>query len=326
MQHLAVANPEQIDRIFGESHALWGAGLTLDDYRGMWADVQRTAWGRRWFTYHVWLDDAGTILSSFKLYRPEIRVGDITTRACAIGAVYTPRRHRGRGHARAMLEAVLAEARDRGDALALLFSDIGTPYYEDLGFKVLPSEEAAGTLPRSAPPAPGGYSLRPMRLDDVEAVRNVHDAWCAGRWLAVLRDADHWRFLLERARTFFARLDGSGLEKRYRVVLRDGTFAGYVIGVDGDGEWNLREVGSAAGDPESMAAILRTAAAAARAGGNRRVYGWLPRAFADLVPEWKLRFQPRTRAVAMAKELLQAPLALPYDAAEAAFFPYLDQF
>ncbi len=323
---LAVATPEQIARVFAESHSLWGAGLTLDDYRGMWEDLQDTPWGRRWFTYHVLVGEGGAVLSSLKLYRPAVSLAGDVRRATAIGAVFTPRRARREGHARALMEAVLAAARGRGDGIALLFSDIGLEYYEALGFRALPSEEASGVLARSLPQAPAGWTLRPMLPEDLDRVREVHDAWCAKRPFALLRDLDHWGFIYERARTFFDRLDGSDLSSRYRIALRDGRFAGYVIGVAGEGEWNLREAAVADGSDESLAALLRVAAAAARAEGNRRVYGWIPRELAPLVPEWRLRYQPRSRAVAMALPLASDVPPLPFESAPDAFIPYLDQF
>jgi GNAT superfamily N-acetyltransferase len=292
----------------------------------MWGHLQDTPWGRKYFRFLVWHDDQGRILSSMKLYRPNVRLGDRQRRACAIGAVFTPREERGRGHAASMLERVLEEAREAGDGPAILFSDIGTGYYELLGFRALPAEEAFGTLGRASAKAPAGWSLRPMLPDDLDAVREAHDAWCARRPLAFLRDSLHWQFLLERARTYFNRFDRSGLERRYRVAMRAGRFAGYVVSVEGGSDWDLREVGAVGDDPEALVCILRAAAADARAAGMRRVFGWIPRAFAALVPEWKLRHERRQRAIPMLR-----PTDGPVDLAqvsslEDAFVPYLDQF
>lgn len=325
MPTLSVARREQFEEVYRQSHALWGAGLTVTDYKGMWDDLQATTWGRRYFRFLVWHDEQGRVLSSLKLYRPRVRVFGREHRACAIGAVFTPSSHRRKGHAAAMLARVIEEARDTGDSPALLFSDIGTPYYEALGFQSLPAEEAVGTLSRGGARPPEGWSLRPMRADDLDRVVAVHDAWCAKRTLAVIRDRSHWEFLIERARSYFARFDGSPLDRRYRIATRDGRFAGYVISVEGDGDWELREAGAEEGDPEALACILRTAAADARAAGCRRVYGWLPREWAPLVPEWKLRFEPRLRAIPMILRL-DGGNAERFSHPEDAFFPYLDQF
>jgi predicted N-acetyltransferase YhbS len=322
---LNVARSDQIEAVYEESHALWGAGLDFSGYHGLWEDLQRTAWGRDHLRFLVWADGEGRILSSMKLYRPRVRIDGRTSRACAIGAVFTPRALRRRGHAAAMLVRVLEEAAAAGDGPAMLFSDIGVGYYASLGFRPLPSEEAHGSLVR-APKAPEGWSLRPMLPEDLPAVAEAHDAWCAGRPVAVLRDLAHWRFLLERARSYFARFDGSDLSRRYRVALRDGRFAGYVVAVEGEGEWELREAGSVGGDPDTLAALLRVAAADARGRGLRTVFGWIPRSQAALVPEWRLRHVARMRALPMLRPLDGSSLRPDLLDAEAAFLPYLDQF
>lgn len=325
MPTLDVAVPDQIEAVYEQSHALWGAGLDLGDYLGLWEDLKRTAWGRERLRFLVWREDDGRILSSMKLYSPRVRLGDRIATACAIGAVFTPRALRRRGYAAAMLARVLEEATAAGETPAMLFSDIGTAYYASLGFCALPAEEAHGSLAR-VPRAPAGWALRPMEPEDLQGVAEAHDAGCEGRAVAVIRDLPHWRFLLERARSYFARFDGSDLRRRYRVALRDGRFAGYVVAVEGDGEWELREAGSVGGDRDALAAVLRTAAAEARAQGARSVFGWIPRSHAELVPEWRLRQAERIRAVPMLRTLDGSPLPPALADSEAAFLPYLDQF
>lgn len=325
MPTLNVARSDQIEAVYEESHALWGAGLDFSGYHGLWEDLKRTAWGRDHLRFLVWSDGEGGILSSMKLYRPRVRILGRTSRACAIGAVFTPRVHRRQGHAAAMLVRVLEEAAAAGDGPAVLFSDIGTGYYASLGFRALPSEEAHGSLAR-APRAPAGWVLRPMLPDDLPQVAEAHDAWCATRPITVLRDLAHWRFLLERARSYFARFDGSDLSRRYRVALRDGRFAGYVVAVEGEGEWEMREAGAVGADAETLAAVLRVAAAEARGRGLRNVFGWIPRSLAALVPEWRLRHVARMRALPMIRTLDGTSLPAECFDAETAFLPYLDQF
>ena len=82
---------------------------------------------------------AGKIASSCKLYARELRCGKRTLRAVGIGAVFTPVPLRGRGLATTLLAAVLDAERAAGADLAFLFSDIRPHFYEELGFKKLPS-------------------------------------------------------------------------------------------------------------------------------------------------------------------------------------------
>src|SRR5262245_56533482 len=103
----------------------------------MWDELARTAWGRRWFSWRAFVDDDGQVLSSLKLYRPKLRLAGRVSRTAAIGAVYTPRHHRKRGHAASLILAVLEEAEARGDHPGFLFTDIGVEYYAALGFRPL---------------------------------------------------------------------------------------------------------------------------------------------------------------------------------------------
>jgi len=323
---LAVATSEQIDAIYGESFALWGAGLTFDDYRAFWNDLSRAPWTRRCLSYLVWIGDDGTLLSSLKLYRPGIRLQGRSGTAAGIGAVFTPHAQRRNGHGSAMLREVVSRARDRGDLAALLFSDVGTELYGALGFRALPSLEAWGKIRRRSPRPPDGWSLRPMGGSDLDLVRRTHEATCRSRPIGVVRDADHWAYLVERSRSFFRRLDGSDLSARFQVAFDGERLGGYLVSVASGDVWIIREVEAVDDDPASLAAILRAGAAQARARGLRQIYGWLPRRIADLAPEWRMGFRPRRRAIPMVLPLDPGIDLVGLDDVDAAFIPYLDQF
>jgi GNAT superfamily N-acetyltransferase len=61
--------------------------------------------------------------------------------ARVFGAVFTPEQHRGRGYASKLLNEVMAYYETEGVRDFLLYSDIGTEFYEKLGFVALPSYE-----------------------------------------------------------------------------------------------------------------------------------------------------------------------------------------
>jgi len=322
---LSVASPTEIEAIYRESHALWGAGLSYSDYVEFWADVRETGWARDHYRHLVWADGRGGILSSLKLYRPEVRLGRRRVRAAGIGAVFTPVRHRRKGHAAAMLRAVVQEARRRGDAFAILFTDIGTEYYARLGFQALPAFESWGRLPARLRAATG-LSLRSMDVEDLPRVREAHDSWCAPRPFAFLRDDAQWGYLLVRAASFYRRYDGSDLTQRYRLALRDGRFCGYLVAVEGVGQWVVREVGARDGDLDVMADILRAGGMEARAAGLHQVYGWLAPGLAERMPEWRLRTEPRKQAIPMVAPLDEGFGWQDLGPGEDGFLPFLDQF
>ena len=327
MPRLVVPSHAQVRSILEESYALWGAGLTLADYAAMWDELAHTAWGRRWFTWRAFVDDDGQVLSSLKLYRPLLRLAGKTSRTAAIGAVYTPRAHRRQGHAAALILAVLEEAEARGDHPGFLFTDIGVEYYAALGFRALACEDLLGTLPAASPRArPSGLTFRPVEPLDLEDMARAHERACADRLVAVLRDREHWEFLLARAASFFRRLDGSGLERRFVVAEERGVPVGYVVAVEGGGEWNLREAAAYDGSDEMLVRILRAAGTEAREAGSTSIWGWLPRAWGEMIPEWRLKAQPRTRAIPMMRPLGGAVLPDRLDAVDRTLLPYLDQF
>jgi predicted N-acetyltransferase YhbS len=316
---------DQLDAIYRESHALWGSGLSLEDYTGLWQDLRRTEWGRRHAGFHVWVDDWGRVLSSVKLYHPLVQVAGRTSRATVIGAVFTPAALRGRGHASDLVRAALARARDRDDRIALLFSDIGTDYYAAFGFRALPAEEDRAVLPAD-PGAPPGWSLRPMSEEDRRAVRDAHHDACLTRPFAVIRDDDHWRFLDTRTTRFFERLNDPRVRPRRQVALDNGRFAGYLLTIEGRREWNVREVGAPGGDPEAMAAVLRLGASRARRDGLRGFHGWLPPEVRPHLRDWRIRTRRRRRAVPMVLALRASVDLSGVTTPERAHLPFQDQF
>lgn len=324
MPRLAVARQSQIDAIHQESHALWGAGLSLAQYGELWSELSNTAWAAQHARFCVWLDTYGTVLSSMKIYRPLVGLRGAVRRSCVLGAIFTPRAQRRRGHASRMVRQALEEARAEEARLALLFSDIGTEYYAGLGFRALPAEEQWGSLaPRGDVP---GLTLRDLHLEDLPDVRRMHEEFNCSRALAVMRDAAHWEFLRARSAGFFKRLDDREIEQRWRIAERDGRTVGYLITVEGRGEWSVREVGAEGGDPATMARVLRAGAAQALQAGQRRFYGWLPREVTALLPDWEIRSQTRRRAVPMLLPLDGTVDLASLGTVDAAYTPYQDQF
>jgi len=326
MPRLAVANPRQVEQVYRESHGLWGAGLSRRDYLALWKDLSLTDWATKYARFYVWVDEDDRVLSSLKLYRPLIRFGETTARSTVLGAVFTPRAHRRLGHASALLHAVLDDSRRSGAPLALLFSDIGTEFYKAFGFRVLPAEEHWGTLSSRKTRLPRSGSLRTMDEEDLEAVRVAHERSSSRRPLAMIRDEEHWRFLWVRSQSFFERLRSSAVRHSCQVATENDRFIGYLIAVEGRGEWNVREVGAIDGEPNTMAAILKLGAAQAYRAGLRRFYGWLPPEVAERLTGWSVRNGPRRGALPMILPLASGCPVAALDSPSAAFLPYQDQF
>jgi len=324
--NLVLATRAEVDAISRESHLLWGAGLSLDAYRQLWEEVGRCSWAQKHARYYVWRDADGQVLSSMKIYRPRIRVMGHEGSCSVLGAIYTPRAFRRRGHAADMVLASLGAIRRREDLAAILFSDIGTQYYAKFGFGALPAIENMGRLP-VRPVVPGhGLEFRPARAIDLGRFQAAHAISSARRSIAVLRDIEHWEFLWIRTRSFFSRVRDPSVQNSWSAAYRDGDFIGYVITVAGRGEWNVREVGSIDGDPATMAEILRQAGSMAYREGLRRFYGWLPAEILDCLDGWTIRSRPRRRAVPMVQSYQGSPYPLEPGTSDTAHIPFQDQF
>jgi len=296
---VAVAEPKHVARIYGESFSLWGGGLTYDGYVGLWEDLAATPWGRQHMQFLVLLDEHDAVLSSLKRYRTRFRLGERLVPGTVIGALFTPVRRRRRGHARALLEAALDLARSEDDVIALLFSDVGTGFYETCGFRALPATESFARIPSSAARLPSGWRVEPMGREHVDAAVEARAATAARSVLSLDRDRGLWDFLRTRTQTFFRRYGHADVRPRCVVAFDAGRLAGYVVSVEGHGEWSVREVGASDGTVATGAGVLRAAASVAVRNGCRRLHGWIPEAVASGVPEWTWRHRPRRRAVPM---------------------------
>lgn len=325
MPRLVPAEPSNIARIYRESHALWGVGLSRRDYRELWDEIGATRWGREHARFYAWLDDDGQILSSLKVYRPELMVLGQRERAVVLGAIFTPRALRRRGHAADAIQAALDLGRATGATTAMLFSDIGTRYYARLGFREIPASEQWGPIPVNLDP-PQGRTLREMTPADLPTVARMHAEFCAGRPFAILRDLEHWEFIRTRALGFFERARSAHVRQRWIIVEHRGEPEGYLLSVEGRGEWNVREVGARGGDFARMAGVVELGAVDALRSGLRRFYAWMPQELLEHLPRWKIRSRSRRGALPMVSALtgmLEIPaLQVP----GVAYIPYQDQF
>jgi len=326
MPRLVVAESSHVERIYRESYALWGAGLTRRDYLELWNEISSTPWGRQNARFYVWLGDDDEILSSLKIYRPKLQLLGECERVIVLGAIFTPRAQRRRGHAAAAVRAALDAGSAAGARAAMLFSDIGTRYYDEFGFHEIPADEQWGPLRARQDDVPHGWTLREMETRDLPAVIEMHDTFCVARPFAFLRDAEHWEFVRTRAFSFFQRLGSAHVRQRWQVAESNGEIVGYLITVEGRGEWNVREVGALGGGFERMARVLRLGAVDAARSGMRRFYAWLPRELLEHLADWEIRSSSRRGAVPMLLSLdgmLEVPaLQVP----GAAYIPYQDQF
>src|SRR3954463_6449723 len=187
-----LSGPER-DAYFRGVQPIWGGGLSEDRFV---AFQRRLADAREASERHrlIGLFEGDRLLAAMKAYDLRGSCASKPLRILGIGAVFTPPPLRRRGHARRMLELAIAQHAARGADAAILFSDIGTVYYERLGFRALRSEEC--TADSSDLPRTGAHGGAPA--DETGLTRILARSRASNGDLTLARDGWVLRFQLRR--------------------------------------------------------------------------------------------------------------------------------
>jgi len=324
-----------IEAVLRRSHAIWNEGLSPDDYIQFNLQQKETAWGRERYRFLV-AGEGEAVVSALKLYSFPGEIDGRAIRLAGIGAVFTPGEHRGRGHARALVEAALASARSLGHDAALLMSEIGGEYYQRLGFVALPAREA-GCLPFLPVPWPGEPAwlaggdpeahvagLRPFLPDDLDALVAIHDDATRGQRFRLLRDRPAWEQSLFKADLLHRLKRGGG--DRIWVVERRGTIAAYVVLREVPGALQWREHGARFGSEEILVDLFWCALLHARRLGVNRLDAWQLPAVVTTRRLYPAAQRPMRDPVIMLRALGTGPALPVFAAAEECRLSWLDLF
>ncbi|MHB9148536.1 MAG: GNAT family N-acetyltransferase [Thermoleophilia bacterium] len=187
---------------------------------------------------------AGEILSSvflleLPLYWPCAGGGTEVRVVGGMDALVTPVRHRRKGFAGLLLEWVNRWAAEKGLAATALFSEIGTTYYRERGYRLVPLgflrgplpsvTEAGGTLDTASSRDRGG----PYNTADLDRVVTAYSSVAARYPLSVARDLGYWTYHLEHSR-FVEDLHSDGSDTRDFVVAHEDGVAYVRSRSDGD--------------------------------------------------------------------------------------------
>ena len=317
---LVVAEGALLDHIFDHTCPIWNEGLTRAAY-GQWNLAQaKTPWGSRHLQRFALLDEHGNLLASAKRYRHDIRLDGREGWMAGIGAVFTPVAVRGRGHASRLVEMLVARERAAGALLAGLFSEIGTPFYERLGFRVVPLDEVTVTLRlKGGSPAMLVRSGVERDLPDIAA---MHAARTAGVRFALRRDASVIHYALSKKR-LLAGLGPPGLRQVEFFVTEEGASAvAYVILSENANGWTLEEAGDRDPAGARIGAMLQVLVAREPAHRVPLIRAWWPRSM-PVPPQIELTERGDSRDVLMVRPL--ADVAVP-ESADEVFYWRSDYF
>lgn len=314
-----------LDGILEDTYPLWGAGLSFKAY-GQWNRAQEiTEWGKGHLR-RLALMDGTTVLASAKRYDLQMQLDGRPVPTLGVGAVFTPHVLRGRGHARALIEALESEARADGARLSLLFSEIGATYYERLGYTVVPLQtvDIKVNAGRGAP----AMLVRSGEERDAVQVAEMSVARAGGYRLGLLPDAALTAYSVAKKRLYVGlnpecgkHIDYFVAEEGYRAV----AFVLIVTSVTPRGvvSWSLEACGDRDPTGARIGAMLQVLLARAPAEAHPVIRGWWP---SGLRPP-QLRISRRLPAgdVMMVKSL-DSSLPTPVLSSDEAVFWHGDAF
>ena len=236
------ATPAERDDCLEWTHGLWADGLDLPSYRDTIATVMSGDWARDGgYRFLVLVDEPeGRPVGCMKLYRFRALLDGEGIAVGGIGAVFTPPENRGRGIASAMLARAHAIMKERGDAVSLLFSEIGAALYARSGYRELPAHHVRIEVPAGGEQHPG---VTRMGREAIEAVAAIRDAEDRQAGFTLLRDPAYWRFILSRASYPTLHLGPGAWESRVTMARRDGYLWSQFGGAHDGGQARILEFG-----------------------------------------------------------------------------------
>ena len=274
---LVVAEGELLERVLDSTYPVWNDGLSRQAY-SRWNTAQlRTPWGRERLTRFALLDENAGLLASLKRYRYDVRLGAREGWMCGIGAVLTPPNHRGKGHAGALIEQVLANAQREGALVAGLFSEIGEGYYARLGFARVPMDEVTVnvTVKDGAP----AMLVRAGTEHDYDSICAMHATRAAAATFALRRDPPALHYALAKKR-LFAGLSAPGTRQLEFFVAEEGaSAAAYVVLSQNQYGWTLEEAGDRDPAGARLGGMLQVLGAREPSLGAPLIRAWWPRSF-----------------------------------------------
>ncbi|HUD71343.1 MAG TPA: GNAT family N-acetyltransferase [Dongiaceae bacterium] len=336
------AGPGEMEGILRASHAVWSEGMAVEEYLAFNLEQRDSPWGRERYRFLV-AEDSGRRVAALKLFTLP---GELDARAITIaglGAVFTLPEARGRGVARALVDAALPLARAAGADLALLMSEIGPDLYLRSGFETIPALES-GCLPFLPVPWAGepawlradrdpGASvpgLRPFEPADLDALVAIHEEAGRGQRFRLRRDPPAWEqtFLRSTLRRRFLR----GQDDQVLVIeaeRRDGAASkvlAYAVlrEVPGGLEW--REHGARLGAEERLVDLFWTAIAQARRRGVNRIDAWQFPAIVTTRRVYPIAVRPLKEPSIMLRRLDPEMPPLAFDGPEECRVSWLDLF
>jgi predicted N-acetyltransferase YhbS len=296
---LVPAAGDALERVLDESHGLWADGLSRRAYDRYNAAQLSTPWGSKHLRRVTLVDDQGRVLSSAKRYNLRARLDGREIDVIGIGAVFTPAGARGRGHARHVVERILAAAAADGAELALLFSEIDPAYYAAMGFVPVPRRQVV-VRTKETPGAPM-ILVRTGEERDIPAVTALATAMDERHRFSLVHTEDLIRFGLSKKRLLAGFLPPDLLSVEFYIVEEGAGAVAFAILTVTDEDVVLEMCGDRDPDGARVGALLQVLRARTPGERARQLACFLPPKW--LPPQLELESSSIVREVMMVKPL-----------------------
>jgi hypothetical protein len=219
--------------------------------------------------------------------------------------VFTPPALRGRGYGRAVIEAVEAAALQDGAQASLLFSEIGTPFYERLGYHAVPVT-LADLVVDTKPGAPA-VVVRTGEDRDAEDLAELYAQRAESFRLSLVCSANQIRYSVAKKRMLAGFDPTGGRAVEFHVVEEGHRAVAFVLiqasrHPDGRPErWSLAACGDRDPSGARVGALLQVLLARAPAQPPPLIRAWWPMSFRP--PQMRVAAGPRPGEVMMLKPL-----------------------
>src|SRR5260370_7233704 len=256
MTDLVPAEGPILAEIRASTYDIWSDGLDRPGY-GRYDAAQLATPGAGQRLRRTALVDGSTVLASAKEYRFDAALDGRAIRVLGIGAVFTQPAHRGRGHARTMLERILERASAGGVDAALLFSEINPDYYARLGFSPLDTTDVELRViedARRGAPATLVHAGEDRDLADIAA---THPARAAPFRFHLERDRDLVHYTIAKKRLLAGLSPIGAREVRFFVAEEGASAVAYVVIAVSASAWTLEEAGDRDPSGARVGAILQ---------------------------------------------------------------------
>jgi GNAT superfamily N-acetyltransferase len=276
---LVMAEGPILEEILDATYPVWNEGLTRDAYRRWNAAQLRTPWGADHLRRFSLLDDRGRWVASAKRYQWPIRLDGVDRLMCGVGAVFTRPEERGRGYARMIIERLIEQSHREGAAIAGLFSEIGEPFYERLGFRTAPLDEFDLEVDhRHGAPA---MLVRSGDDRDLPALAAMHAVRSGDVRFALRRDPSLIEYALTKKRLLAGLGHGPGpraqRQMEFFVAEEGASAAAYVVLTVSPAGWTLEEAGDRDPAGARLGAILQVLLAREPSRPAPLIRAWWPR-------------------------------------------------